>query len=281
MPEIAVIGALERLDYLLNDCLYGILFRDINMKRTFTDQYFSRLVIAHADIVINTGEDNYLTTADAFEQGHTVLASQFINERFALEAGMPPALMGLGHAFEMDPSTEDGLLYEIAMAQLVRQIFPDAPIKWMPPTKHVTGNVFLTYAHNALFNLVGVMTGQSIELLGILTEAIHTPFASDRYLALKNADYVFNFARHLAGELAIAPDGRIAARSRQVLTEAVRLLEQVAGDGLVLAIEKAEFADVSRAPDGGKGLEGVFGRAAGYLNPFEDLLSASVRAEVA
>ena len=30
MPEIAAMGALERLDVMLNDALYGILFRDIN-----------------------------------------------------------------------------------------------------------------------------------------------------------------------------------------------------------------------------------------------------------
>src|SRR6202042_3036052 len=34
MPEIAVMAALERVDMLLHDSMYGILFRDINMKRT-------------------------------------------------------------------------------------------------------------------------------------------------------------------------------------------------------------------------------------------------------
>ncbi|MBQ1830802.1 MAG: D-lysine 5,6-aminomutase subunit alpha, partial [Bacteroidales bacterium] len=44
MPEIAAMGALERLDVMLNDALYGILFRDINMQRTIVDQYFSRVI---------------------------------------------------------------------------------------------------------------------------------------------------------------------------------------------------------------------------------------------
>ncbi|MFA6368688.1 MAG: lysine 5,6-aminomutase subunit alpha, partial [Bacteroidales bacterium] len=44
MPEIAVMGALEGLDVMLNDALYGILFRDINMQRTLVDQYFSRVI---------------------------------------------------------------------------------------------------------------------------------------------------------------------------------------------------------------------------------------------
>jgi len=123
MPEIAYLGAVERLDMLLNDAMYGILFRDINPRRTLCDQYFSRRVIARAGIIINTGEDNYLTTADAVEKAHTVVASQFINEGFARRAGLPDELMGLGHAFEIDKSIEDSLLMELAQAQLVRQIF--------------------------------------------------------------------------------------------------------------------------------------------------------------
>ncbi|MDE5762395.1 MAG: lysine 5,6-aminomutase subunit alpha, partial [Bacteroidales bacterium] len=80
MPEIAVMGALEGLDVMLNDALYGILFRDINMQRTLIDQYFSRVINGFAGVIINTGEDNYLTTADAVAEAHTVLASDFINE---------------------------------------------------------------------------------------------------------------------------------------------------------------------------------------------------------
>ena len=120
-------AALERLDMLLNDSMYGILFRDINMKRTFVDQHFSRMLIARAGIIINTGEDNYLTTADAVEQAPTVLASQFINEAFAHRAGLPDGQIGLGDAYEIDPDLEDGFLMQIAQAQLVRQMFPADP----------------------------------------------------------------------------------------------------------------------------------------------------------
>ena len=67
MPEIAAMGAFEGLDVMLNDALYGILFRDINMQRTLVDQSFSRAINAYAGVVINTGEDNYLTTADAVD----------------------------------------------------------------------------------------------------------------------------------------------------------------------------------------------------------------------
>ena len=64
---------------------------------------------AYSDIVINTGEDNYLTTSDAYEKAYTVLASQFINEKFALNAGLPHRLKGLGHACEMVEGTGVGM----------------------------------------------------------------------------------------------------------------------------------------------------------------------------
>src|SRR6185437_9061414 len=149
MSEIAWMAAVERLDMLLNDAMYGILFRDINMRRTFVDQYFSRRIIARSGIVINTGEDNYLTTADAVEKAHTVLASQFVNEAFAKRAGLQEVQMGLGHAFEINPWLEDSFLFEISQAQLVRQIFDRHPIKWMPPTKFKTGDIFHSHVHDA------------------------------------------------------------------------------------------------------------------------------------
>jgi beta-lysine 5,6-aminomutase alpha subunit len=270
MPEIAVMAAFERLDMLLNDSMYGILFRDINMKRTFVDQHFSRALNAAAGIIINTGEDNYLTTADAIEQAPAVLASQFINEEFAHRAGLPDAQIGLGDAYEIDPDREDGFLYQLAQAQLAREIFPDAPLKYMPPTKHMTGDIFKGHLIDAMFNLTSVMTGQNIHLCGMPTEAIHTPFLGDRALSLENARYIMSTARHFGDEIALRPGGIIERRAHDVLASCEALLERVAAMGLMAAIEAALFADVSRAPEGGRGFDGVFERAADYWNPFEE-----------
>lgn len=274
MPEIAALGALERLDMMLNDALYGILFRDINMERTLIDQNFSRVINAYAGIIINSGEDNYLTTSDAVAEAHTVTASQFINEQLALAAGLSPWQMGLGHAFEIDPDLEDGLIMEIAQAQMARQLFPDAPLKYMPPTKYMTGDIFKGYMQNGLFNLTSVLTGQGIHLLGMLTEAIHTPYIQDRYLAIQNARYIMNNARHLKEELEIVPNGRMQNRASSVLAKAAELLSQVAEIGLFSALERGMFADVKRFRQGGKGLEGVFIKAAEYYNPFLDHMKA-------
>lgn len=272
MPEIAAIGAFERLDVMLNDALYGILFRDINMKRTLIDQYFSRIINAYAGVIINTGEDNYLTTADAFEEAHTVLASQFINEQYALLANLPEEQMGLGHAFEINPSMENGFLYELAQAQMARQIFPKAPLKYMPPTKFMTGNIFRGHVQDALFNMITVMTDQRIHLLGMLTEAIHTPFMSDRALSIENARYIANTMKDLGGELEFKKGGIIETRANLVLKEACHLLSNIEQVGMFRALEEGIFAEIKRPEDGGKGLDGVFEKDRAYFNPFIPLM---------
>jgi beta-lysine 5,6-aminomutase alpha subunit len=275
MAEIAWMAAVERLDMLLNDAMYGILFRDINMCRTFIDQYVSRRFIARAKIVINTGEDNYLTTADAVEKAHTVLASQFINEAFALRAGLAEEQMGLGHAYEINPWLEDSFLLELAQAQLIRQIFPRHPIKWMPPTKHKTGDIFFAHVHDAMFNLVGITTHQSIELLGMFSEAIHNPLLMDRYLSLKATRYLYSACKHLGDEITFKPDGRIASRAKTVLEETHALLLDVKTRTIWEAISTGAFADVKRTRTGGKGYGGVVPREPDYLNPILEALEDS------
>ncbi|WP_433274238.1 lysine 5,6-aminomutase subunit alpha [Actinosynnema sp. CS-041913] len=274
MPEIAVLAGLQRLDMMLNDSMYGILFRDINPIRTFVDQRFSRQVHARAGIIINTGEDNYLTTADAVGAAHTVTVSQLLNERFAHEAGLPDHLLGLGHAFEIDPKVPESFRLELAHALLARELFPDAPLKWMPPTKHMTGDVFNGYLLDGFFNLAGVLTGQSILLVGMMTEAVVTPFLSDRDLALANVRYVLDAAGGLREDFRPAPDGLIVKRAHQVLGEAVDLLARIVDDGLLDAIADGTFGLMKRPADGGKGADGVVEKADGYRNPAAELLEA-------
>ena len=272
MPEIATLAGLERLDMMLNDCMYGIIFRDINPQRTFIDQRFSRQIHARAGIVINTGEDNYLTTADAVDAAHTVIVSQLLNERFGKEAGLADWQLGLGHAFEINPEIPDSFRLELAHALLVRELFPEAPLKYMPPTKHMGGNIFAGYLLDGFFNLAGVMTDQSIILVGMMTEGIVTPWLSDRDLSLENVRYVRNAAGALSEDFHPAPAGVIATRARQVLSESIDLLERIVDDTLLAAIADGTFGITKRPPSGGKGLDGVVKQGSGYYNPATEIL---------
>jgi beta-lysine 5,6-aminomutase alpha subunit len=142
----------------------------------------------------------------------------------------------------------------------------------MPPTKHKTGDIFQSHVHDAMFNLVGVATGQSIELLGMFSEAVHNPLLMDRYLSLKSARYIFNTARHLGDEIEWRRGGIVETRARVVLDEAHQLLADVERETIWEAVAKGAFADVKRTRTGGKGYAGVIAKAADYVNPFLEAL---------
>jgi beta-lysine 5,6-aminomutase alpha subunit len=272
MSEIAVMGAWEGFDNMVNDALYGILYRDINIVRGLIDQRVSRMINGHFGVVINTGEDNYLRTADAIEAAPSVTASQFINHQLARSSGVPDAQIALGDAFEIDVPVTNGLLYEWAQAQLTRELFPDCPVKYMPPTRHMDGNLFRTHAADTLFNLVTVATHQGIQTIGVPTEGIFTPHIHDRVLGLQNVDYVFNAARDLSEEIEFKRGGIIQTRAQEVLAGAHELLERIAQTGLFKAIEDATFGDVSRGLGDGRGIPGIVKTGEGYFNPVVDLM---------
>jgi beta-lysine 5,6-aminomutase alpha subunit len=203
-----------------------------------------------------------------------VTVSQLLNEYFAKEAGLEDWQLGLGHAFEINPDVPDSFRLELAHALLARELFPDAPLKWMPPTRHMTGDIFRGYLLDAFFNLAGTLTGQGILLVGMMTEAVVTPWLSDRDLALQNVRYVLNAAGGLHEDFRPQPDGFIAQRARQVLAESIDLLEAIVDDTLLEAIADGTFGLMRRPADGGRGLDGVAKKASAYFNPATELLEA-------
>jgi beta-lysine 5,6-aminomutase alpha subunit len=276
MSEIAVMGAIEGLDNMVNDALYGILYRDINPLRGLLDQRVSRTVNGYFGVVINTGEDNYLRTADALEAAPSVTASQFINHHLARDSGVPDEQIALGDAFEIDTPVTNGLLYEWAQALLTRELFPDCPVKYMPPTRHMDGNLFRTHAADTLFNLVTVATGQGVQTIGVPTEGIFTPHIHDRVLGLQNSGYVFNAARDLGDEIEFRRGGLVQTHAQAVLRDAHAILERIAEAGLFKAIEGGVFGDVSRHFEGGRGMEGIVATEEGYFNPVTDLMRGAL-----
>jgi beta-lysine 5,6-aminomutase alpha subunit len=272
MTEFATLGAMEGLDNMVNDALYGILYRDINPVRTMIDQRVSRVITGYFGIVINTGEDNYLRTADALQAAPSVTASQFINHQLARDSGMADEQIALGDAFEIDPPTTNGLLYEWAQAQLTRELFPNCPIKYMPPTRHMDGNLFRTHACDTLFNLITIATGQGIQTAGVPTEGVFTPHLHDRVVGLECVDYVFNYARDLGEEIQFKPGGIIATRADEVLRQAHELLKRIAEVGMFGAIEDGTFGDVRRRIDEGRGIDGIVRTDERYFNPALELM---------
>ena len=261
MPEIAALAGLERLDMMLNDSMYGILFRDINPIRTFVDQRFCRQVHARAGIIINTGEDNYLTTADAVEAAHTVTVSQLLNEYFAKEAGLEDWQLGLGHAFEIDPDLPDSFRLELAHAHAGPRAVPGRAAEVDAADQaHDRRRLPRLPARRLLqpgrrAHRPGHPAGRDDDR-GRRHPVAVRPRPGPAERPLRDATPPAGSTRTSGPQ----PDGFIAQRARQVLAEAIDLLEQIVADparALLEAIADGTFGLMKRPADDGRGLDGV------------------------
>ena len=70
----------------------------------------------------------------------------------------------------------------------------------------------------------------------------------------------------------VPPGGIIQSHAHEVLAGAHALLERIAGEGLLEAVEHATFGDVSRTVDGGRGLDGIVTTSPDYFNPVVELM---------
>jgi len=139
----------------------------------------------------------------------------------------------------------------------------------------MTGDIFRGHMLDSFFNLVGVLTGQGIQLLGMPTEAIHTPLLQDRFLSIRSALYVFNAARDLSEQFDWRENSLVARRADQILRDAVELLREMDRHSLFKGLEAGLFANIKRSPEGGRGLDGVIERNGQYSNPFYEELPSS------
>ncbi|MFA7572997.1 MAG: lysine 5,6-aminomutase subunit alpha, partial [Lutispora sp.] len=131
---------------------------------------------------------------------------------------------------------------------------------------------FKGHLQDALFSIISIWTHQGIQLLGMMTEAIHTPFMSDRALSIENAKYVFNNMRNIGDEIEFKDGGMIQNRAAEVLQKAADMLAQIEEEGLFATIEQGKFGGVKRSRTGGKGLDGVLVKDHKYMNPFIPLM---------
>ncbi|HEX4564005.1 MAG TPA: lysine 5,6-aminomutase subunit alpha, partial [Solirubrobacteraceae bacterium] len=192
--------------------------------------------------------------------------------QLARDSGVPDEQIALGDAFEIEPSVTNGLLYHWAQAQLTRELFPECPVKYMPPTRFMDGNLLRTHATDSMFNLVTIATEQGIQTIGVPTEGIFTPHVHDRVLGLQNTNYVFDSARDLGEEIEFKRDGIIQSHARSVLAGAHDLLEHIAEVGLFAALGEGVFGDVQRHVHEGRGAEGIVEVTDGYCNPASEIM---------
>jgi beta-lysine 5,6-aminomutase alpha subunit len=264
-PEMAVMAALAGVDEVEHDALYGPIYRDINMKRSFVDQHFVKSPLSRAGVVTTTSEANLSMAFDPHTAHPQMIVSHFINEQLVRSAGLRDDTVGFSHAFLLDQPTDQALSHQLAMAQLMREVFPRSPIRYMIRS---TVSSRISGAKQALYTLIGGMTGQNTQLVGDPRLNGSLPMFQEQFYHVRQASAIMAFSRIWEEDMQFANNGTIMRRAKSIMEMAFRHLLRVKNRGLFESLENGLFGDVRRHRDGGVGLDGVFQTSRKYFNPF-------------
>ena len=124
-PEVAVLFAEEGVNGAHQDPQYNVLYRNINMYRSFVDAAEAKRVMASADIFQIDGAHNANATAKAgWLVMPELLVQHGINCAYSLAAGMPRELIGLSTVPPNAPPAPK-LWYDLPYAVALRDFFSD------------------------------------------------------------------------------------------------------------------------------------------------------------
>ena len=266
-------GAWEGFDNMVNDALYGILYRDINIVRGLIDQRVSRMINGYFGVVINTGEDNYLRTADAIEAAPSVTASQFINHQLARESGVPDAQIGLGDAFEIDVPVTNGLLLRVgagaaharAVPRLPRQVHAADPAHGRQPVPHARRRHAVQPRHDR--HRAGHPDDRRAD-----GGDLHAPHPRPRARACRTSTTCSTPRATSARRSSSSPAGSSRRARRRCSRAHTSCSSGSPRSGCSRRSRKATFGDVSRSVDEGRGIEGIVETEDGYFNPVVELM---------
>ena len=232
---------------MVNDALYGILYRDINIVRGLIDQRVSRMINGYFGVVINTGEDNYLRTADAIEAAPSVTASQFINHQLARDSGVPDAQIALGRRLRDRRRPSRTACCTSGRRRSSRaSCSPTARSSTCPPpgtwTATSSARTPPTRCSTSSRSRPGRASRRSACRPRASSRRTSTTACSACRTSTTSSTPPATSARRSSSSAA----GIIQTRAQEVLGGAHALLERIAEDGLFKAIEEATFGDVSR-----------------------------------
>lgn len=255
IAEVTTIAALEKVDYLSGDLFCDVLGGKGTVKQNLIEHQFARRVMACAGIVLNTGVNLPAASGGNYSQA---IATHFLTESLSLAGGMAFDQIGLGHPFRWSPESEELLLHEMSGSCLIRELFPKAPLKYLPPSPDSLPEDLNPRFLQWLYHWVALVTGQEIFQVKDVKGDL-------RQLAMMKP-----LAEGFMDEMEFASNGKLVRRARTFLDDAFHLLQRVERYGFLKSFEEGLFGNASLLSTSD---EGSIHKGDHYYNPLLELLN--------
>ena len=278
-PEVAVLFAEEGVNGAHQDPQYNVLYRNINMYRSFVDAAEAKRVMASADIFQIDGAHNANATAKAgWLVMPELLVQHGINCAYSLAAGMPRELIGLSTVPPNAPPAPK-LWYDLPYAVALRDFFSDFKMRAQQNTRYIESDIEEAIRTHTVDTLISMLTSADIQSTITPDEGRNVPWHYNNIRGVQTVKQTWAALDGIKEMLSLRMDGPLGEMVRDIKERAVAFLEEVLEvGGYFAAVEQGFFVDSAMYPErsgdgiarngqGGVGADSIVPRDPDYMAP--------------
>lgn len=278
-PDIAVMFAEEGVNGAHQDPQYNVLYRNINMVRSFVDAAESKKVMAAVDMAQIDGAHNANATArDAWKVMPELMVQHGLNSIFSHKAGMKKeniCLSTVPPTAAPMPCTKYDLPYAVAL----RDLFSEYKMRAQQNTKYITSSSREATVTHVMNMMISKLTSADIQSTITPDEGRNVPWHMYNIEACDTAKQTLVGLDGILEMVEVKKDGFMKKEVRELKERAILYMEEmIEQGGYFESVQKGFFIDSGKYPerngdgigrqiDGGVGAGTVYTRDDDYFAP--------------
>ncbi len=249
-PEVAVLFAEEGINGAHQDPQYNVLYRNVNMYRSFTDAASAKKVMADAGIFQIDGAHNANATAkEGWSVMPELLVQHGLNCAFSEQVGMPKAQIGLSTVPPCAPPAPK-LWYDLPYAVALRDIFSEYKFRAQQNTRYIESDIEEATRTHVIDTLISALTSADIQSTITPDEGRNVPWHYNNIRGIETAKQTLVAIDGIKQLLKIDRDGPLGEMVRDIKERAICFLEEMLENGgYFAAVEKGFFVDSAKYPE--------------------------------
>jgi D-ornithine 4,5-aminomutase subunit beta len=278
-PEIAVLYAEEGMNGAHQDPQYNVLYRDINMHRSFVDAAEAKRIMSDAGLLQLDGAHNANATAkEAWKVTPELFVQHAVNSAYSRAVGMPAHQIALSTVPPTAPPAPK-LRLDLPYAVALRELFQGYRFRAQQNTRYMEADTEEATVTHVLDTLISRLTSADIQSTITPDEGRNIPWHYNNVAGVNAARQTLMGLDGLNEQVGLKNDGPLRAQVRELKERAVLFLEEIlAQGGYYAAVAQGQFVDsgyfperkgdgIVRDPDGGNGAGTIVRRAPDYGAP--------------
>ena len=249
-PDIAVMFAEEGVNGAHQDPQYNVLYRNINMIRSFVDAAEAKKVMAWADMAQIDGAHNANATArQAWKVMPELMVQHSLNSIFSAKVGMKKENVCLS-TVPPTAAPAPAFKFDLPYAVALREFFTEYRMRAQQNTKYITSSSREATVTHVLNMLVSRLTSADIQSTITPDEGRNVPWHIYNVEACDNAKQTLVSLDSLMDMVELKDEGYLMEEKREIQERAVLYLEEIQEvGGYFEAVEEGFFVDSGKYPE--------------------------------